>query len=236
MKSILQNKNHRPWELPDHRWRYYQEWNNVIFMHWKVDEYLLRSFVPKELEIDLFEGEAWVSIVAFTMEKIRPRILPAFPPISNFDEVNIRTYIKKGDKTGVYFLSVEGGKSLSCKLSKALSQLPYRYSKMKRTPNRYEVANSEYGDHLEFEFEIGKSLKQVSELDNWLTERYALFQDASIYMNKFELHHLPWKLQPVSLKNLQYKYDRFHSLFNGEPLKAHYSEGVRVLAWDKERI
>lgn len=86
IQKILENSTHRPWELPDERWKFYQEWNRAIFLHWKVDFQELRNFVPKELEIDLFEGNAWVSVVAFTMEKIRPKNFPHFAPISNFDE------------------------------------------------------------------------------------------------------------------------------------------------------
>lgn len=236
MLNILQSTSHRPWKLPSHKWSYYQEWNNTIFLHWKVDKKILESFVPKELEIDLFEGESWVSIVAFTMKKIRPRILPAFPPISNFDEVNIRTYIRHKKKTGVYFLSVEGGKLVSCKLSKALSQLPYRYSKMQRTSNNYQVMNSEYGDEFSMDYSVGKAMEKVSSLDLWLTERYALFQDTRSSVNKFELHHLPWNLQSVSIYNLKCRYERFSSLLKGMPVKAHFSKGLSVLAWGKKAI
>lgn len=103
INKILEQNAHRPWEIPKNRWRYYQEWNDAIFLHWQVDLEELKKFVPKELEIDLFEGKAWISIVAFAMEEIRPRFLPAFAPISNFFEINVRTYIKTKSKTGVYF-------------------------------------------------------------------------------------------------------------------------------------
>ena len=127
IKEILNTQNHRSWKMPDEGWKYYQEWNNAIFLHWQVDLEELKKFVPKELEIDLFDGKAWVSLVAFSMEKIRHKNLPYFPPISDFEEINIRTYIKSKRKTGVYFLSIEGGKTISCKLAKAMSELPYRY-------------------------------------------------------------------------------------------------------------
>ena len=88
IKEILNNISHRPWGLPKSNWKFYQEWNNTIFLHWEVDIKELQQFVPKEIEIDLFEGKAWVSLVAFTMEKIRPKSLPYFPPVSNFDEIS----------------------------------------------------------------------------------------------------------------------------------------------------
>ena len=116
--EILQCSSHRPWILPTTPWNYYQEWNNVVFLHWQVDLNELRTFVPTELEIDLFDGSAWVSLVAFTMENVSPRYLPDFAPISTFDEINIRTYVKHQDRPGVYFLSIEGGNRLSCWIAK----------------------------------------------------------------------------------------------------------------------
>ena len=127
-KEILKQTSHRPWDLPTKTWSFYQEWNNAIFLHWEVNIEELQKFIPEVLEIDLHNGKAYVSLVAFTMEKIRPKHLPSFPPISNFHEINIRTYVKHNNKSGVYFLSIEGGKRLSCELAKAISQLPYRYS------------------------------------------------------------------------------------------------------------
>ena len=73
-------------EMPKHNWSYYQEWNRAIFLHWEVELEELKPFVPDEIEIDLFKGKPWVSLVAFTMEKIRPRFLPPFSPISNLSQ------------------------------------------------------------------------------------------------------------------------------------------------------
>jgi uncharacterized protein YqjF (DUF2071 family) len=85
----------------------------------------LREFVPTDLEIDLFSGKPWVSVVAFTMNNIRPRYLPPFPPISDFHEINIRTYVTKNNKSGVYFLSIEASKKTSSMVSRLVSRLPY---------------------------------------------------------------------------------------------------------------
>jgi len=190
IQEILNTTEHRPWKIPSENWKFYQEWNNVIFLHWQVELIELEKLVPKELEIDLYNGKPWVSVVAFTMEKIRPKNLPPFSPISNFDEINIRTYIKSNNKTGVYFLSIEGGKNISCKVAKSISELPYRYSKIRRTENQYTSKNSEFNDRLNIEFEIGNELIDKGTLDKWLTERYALFQDTQKSINEFEIHHL----------------------------------------------
>ena len=236
IKKILNHKEHRPWKLPNQNWKFYQEWNNAIFLHFKVDLEELKKHVPKELEIDLFQGESWVSVVAFTMEKIRPKNIPAFSPISNFHEINIRTYVKKNNKTGVYFLSIEGGTKLSCKIAKYISDLPYRYSLIERSSKHYSSINLKFKDELCFEFEIGKQIEKKSELDNWLTERYALFQETDKYINEYEIHHLPWLVNDVEVKSLKCFYPRFKNLLNNKPDKMQYSKGVKVIAWGKNRI
>ena len=168
VQEIENMVEHRPWKMPKSKWKFYQEWNRTVFLHWKVNSEELIKFVPKELEIDTYRGDAWVSLVAFTMEKIRLRRLFPFPPISNFDEINIRTYVKSNNKSGVYFLSIEGGKRLSCQIAKGISELPYRYSRINRTANKYESFNQKYKDKLNLEFKVGKTNIQKSELENWL--------------------------------------------------------------------
>jgi len=236
IQDILNTTKHRPWSMPPGSWQFYQEWNNAIFLHWQVELDELKKFVPPELEIDIFNGNPWVSVVAFTMERIRPKYLPPFPPVSNFDEVNIRTYVKSKDKTGVYFLSIEGGTDLSCKIAKRISELPYRYSKIIRTENQYQSSNSEFQDNLKIKYAIGKELTEKSKLDKWLTERYALFQDTDRMINEFEIHHLEWPINEIELEKVELDYQRFGTLINNNPNKVQYSKGVKVLAWGKNKI
>lgn len=235
IREILNTTKHRPWEIPLDKWKYYQEWNDAVFLHFQVDLIELKKFVPKELEIDLFDDKAWISVVAFTMERIRPKNLPSFPPISDFYEINIRTYVKCENKSGVYFLSIEGGNKLSCKVAKSISELPYRFSKIKRNDTIYQSQNSEYNDRLYIEFEVGKELSEKSELDKWLTERYALFQDSGEFINEFEIHHLEWPINDIELKKLNVSYPRFEKLIDTKPNKIHYSKGVKVIAWGKNK-
>lgn len=235
IRKILEQSAHRPWEIPKDRWRFYQEWNDAIFLHWQVDLEELKKHVPKELEIDLFEGKPWVSVVAFAMEEIRPRFLPAFSPISNFFEINVRTYVKTKSKTGVYFLSMEGGKDLSCKVAKLISELPYRFSSIKREMEYYRSANSEFGDTLDIKFKIGQAV-QKTEIDLWLTERYALFQDTKNFINEYEIHHQEWPIREAIIENIELNYPRFNKLIDRKPDLVNYSEGVKVVAWGKKKV
>jgi uncharacterized protein len=235
IKEILNATAHKPWALPTEKWKYYQEWNNAIFLHWQVDYEELKKFIPEDLEIDLYDGKPWVSLVAFTMEKVRPRYFPSFPPISNFHEINIRTYVKREGKPGVYFLSIEGGTQISCLVAKTMSELPYRYSKMKRTGNAFLSENRQYGDSLEITYETGQEMQEKTGLDKWLTERYALFQDTDTSINEFEIHHIEWPTNDLQIKECKVNYPRFRKLFSRQPDKTHYSPGVQVVTWDKKK-
>ena len=235
IKEILNKTNHRPWEIPTGNWKFYQEWNDAIFLHYQVDRNELKKLVPPELEVDTFDDKAWISIVAFTMQYARPKYLPSFSPVSNFHEINIRTYVKSQNKSGVYFLSIEGGKKLSCKIAKAVSELPYRYSEIERSPNKYLSANHRLNDLLDIEFRISDELKLKTELDRWLLERYALFHKTKKSIIKYEIHHLEWPMNNIDIRKLDVNYSRFENLIVGSANQTHYSRGVKVLAWGKER-
>ncbi len=234
IKDILNSTWHRPWPLSEGSWRFYQEWNRAIFLHWMVDIEELRKLVPDSLEIDVHEGKAWVSLVAFSMENIRPKNLPAVPGISFFDEINIRTYVKYGTKAGVYFLSIEAGNPVSTKISKVVSGLPYRYSKMSREEGLFRSSNAKYNDAFNIRFSSGSNVSAKSPLDLWLTERYALYQEKSNGLSQFEIHHVEWPVANIDIKELNIDYPRFSSLLSGDPEMQHYSKGVQVLAWSKQ--
>ena len=237
IKDILQSKDHRPWDLPNKPWSFHQEWNDVVFLHWSVNEVDLRQFVPLNLEIDVFDQKAWVSVVIFKMEKIRARNLPYFSPISNFNEINIRTYVKKENKSGVYFLNIEGGKRISCAIAKGVSELTYRFSKIKRNNINYiNSYNTAFEDRISISYQLGENIEHPDKVDNWLTERYALFQDGKNGLNYFDIHHLKWSLRKIKIEDLNFNYPRFRHLLKGDPDRVNYSEGVQVVAWNKEIV
>lgn len=236
--NLLQSVSHRSWPLPDRKWSYYQEWNNALFLHWKVPAEILQQFLPDGLILDTFNGEAWVSLVAFTMEKIRPKNLPAFSPISDFHEINLRTYILQDNKPGVYFLNIEAGKSLSALISRTLSGLPYQKALMKRVKlENQETYTSNFkqkGFAFVAAYRFSDTVVAKSELDEWLTERYCLYLQQGTKNYVYEIHHLPWDLQEVEVTELLTNYRIGEIDLNRAPDLVHYSKGVNVIAWNKQ--
>jgi len=237
IKTILRDYNHRPWPLPNSPWRYYQEWLDLLFLHFQVDYDLLRPLVPAELQIDQHEGSCYVSLVAFKMQNIRPRYLPAFRPISDFYEINVRTYIDQNGKKGVYFIHIEASKYLSALVAKKLSGLPYEESTMMRDAQGYHNLNQERGFSLKTIFEVTDEFKIKSSLDTWLTERYCLYLDKSDGIYCFDIHHPEWPLFSVQLQECQLNYTTGDIHLHNENIALmHYSPGVQVLAWNAVMI
>jgi uncharacterized protein len=124
---------HRPYPPPSGQWVMAQVWHDLLFAHWPLPVEELRGRVPPELELDTFEGSAWVGIVPFRMSGIRPRQLPALPWLSAFPELNVRTYVTVGGLSGVYFFSLDAGNPLAVALARAIFRLPYFRARMKLT-------------------------------------------------------------------------------------------------------
>lgn len=114
---------------------FWQSWRDLVFAHWQVDPALLSSLLPPELEPDLFEGNAYISLVPFRMTDIRSVWLPAIPGTSSTLETNLRTYVKhRGVKRepvpAVWFFSLEAGSTLAVTLARLQYGLPYFKAKM----------------------------------------------------------------------------------------------------------
>lgn len=236
-KELLKSTEHRTWLPPEKSWSFYQEWNDAVFLHWEVSYDDLRALVPTDLTLDHFEGKYYVSIVAFKMEKIRPRHLPAVSFISNFHEINVRTYVTAQEKPGVYFINIEASSSLSAFICRKLSGLPYEKAAIIRTDNSYISHNSLKQFDLNIQFETLNDAYHKSELDFWITERYCLYITSKKKVFRFQTHHREWEIQKLKISNLEVKYHLGELNLEADNLdSSHYSKGVKVIAWNKELV
>ncbi|PIA78851.1 hypothetical protein BFR04_04790 [Gaetbulibacter sp. 4G1] len=238
MKSseILKQTSHRSFEYPKRSWKFYQEWNEAVFLHWEVNETLIKPLLPKNIELDIINGKTWVSLVAFNMNNIGIKSLPKIPHISDFHEINIRVYVVCNRKPSVYFLSMEGSKRSSCRVLKTLSKFPYRYSKMKRNESNYDSKNTAFNDSFHIKYKLDSLPVKKDKTDLWLTERYTVFQDYKKHIIEYDVHHVEWPIQNIHIENLKINYPRFNHIINNKPDRVHYSKGVQVLTWDKKKL
>src|SRR5690606_9486240 len=101
-----------------------------LFAHWPVAPSLLRPLVPAGLELDTFDGSAWIGVVPFGMARVRPRFVPPVPLLSRFLELNVRTYVTAGGKGGVWFFSLDANSRLAVRGARWSYHLPYYDARM----------------------------------------------------------------------------------------------------------
>ena len=203
--SALERTAHRPWPMPDGPWIMTQTWHDLAFLHWPVDRTRLREAIPAGLELDVFEGQAWIGVVPFRMTNVAPRGIPALPFVSAFAELNVRTYVVWKDKPGVFFFSLDAANPLAVGAARSLFHLPY-FSAMMSVQERngwYEYSSRRAagsGPRAEFEARYrpaGPVFEAASgTLEHFLTERYRLYTlDPRNRMLHVDIHHRPWPLQ-----------------------------------------
>ena len=110
---------------PVRPWRWSQHWRDLLFVHWRVPSEALRPHLPASVEIDTFDGSAWVSAVAFRLHGVRPRWLPPVGFVSNTLELNLRTYVKHRGDSGIWFLSIHASNRGTVALARWFTPLPY---------------------------------------------------------------------------------------------------------------
>src|SRR5881296_4376481 len=88
----------------------YQNWGNLLFLHWPIDPTSIRPLIPEELEIDTSDGKAWLGITPFAMTGVRFVALPPVPGLESFLELNVRTYVHFKGMPGIWFFSLDASK------------------------------------------------------------------------------------------------------------------------------
>ena len=246
--DIVEQVAHRPWPMPEAPWLMTQSWHDLLFAHWPVDARALRERIPPGLELDLFEGQAWLGVVPFDMTNVAPRFVPAVPGISAFPELNVRTYVTVGGKAGVYFFSLDAESALAVKLARAMLKLPYYTASIDVTRQGgwvdYWSERLADNDAAPAEFEgryrpIGPVQQaRPGSLEYFLTERYCLYNvDDEFKAYRLEIHHPPWDLQVAEADiTLNTMADAAGIRLPSMAPLVHYSRRQDVVAWAPERL
>lgn len=215
----------------------WQSWRNLLFMHWPVPSEALRTLIPKNLELDAFEGVTYVGLVPFEMRDIRTSWLPKGFGL-NFLETNLRTYVRSGSRAGVYFLSLEASSFLAVRVARRTFGLPYFDARMStsRTGNRIAYTSSRHNANpladLSVTYEIGAELPASipGTLQHFLLERYELFVVRGQGLQVGRVEHPPYKAHAAQLVNVDECITSAGGVkrWPGPPPIVHYSPGVDV--------
>ena len=224
-----------------------QRWCDLLFLHWEVPVDSILRTLPAGLEPDTFGGRAFLGIVPFRMERVRPAFLPALPGISDFPELNLRTYVRdRAGVPGVWFYSLDAGGRLAVAIARTFFHLPYHTARMEiRRGNTsdsisFKSRRRASEEESRFEWSRGAALPAPAEgsLEHFLVERYRLYAAGSGRLFCGAVSHPPYALRRAAVTGCS------ETLFPAagfispgrEPDHAVCSDGVDVEVFPLEKI
>jgi uncharacterized protein YqjF (DUF2071 family) len=183
-----------------------QRWEKLVFLHWRWDASDIQRTLPPGLFVDTFQGDAWLAIVPFYMRGIRPRFCPPVPGISNFLELNVRTYVHdEQGRPGVWFYSLDCDQPLAVWTARTFFHLPYQHARMQApmADGWIDYTCQRRGEPAQsfFRYQLSDETRTVAPgtLEFFLAERYLLFSPSPRGIRCGQVHHVPYSLAEAKL-------------------------------------
>lgn len=181
----------------------WQAWKQLLFLHWEMDPAEIRRTLPPGLTVDTWHGKAWVGLVPFFMCGVRPRFCPAMPWVSDFLELNVRTYVRDAaGRPGVWFYSLDCNQPIAVAIARTIFRLPYFRAKMRAQMGPksdfiyYDCrrAGAPATSHYEYRAQGPVHRAVVGSLEEFLVERYRLFSEKNGVLYSGEVWHRPYEI------------------------------------------
>ncbi len=219
-----------------------QTWDDLLFAHWSVPEEALREHVPRGLELDRHAGRTWLGITPFRVTGLRLRGTLPLPRVSSFLELNVRTYVTRDGKPGIWFFSLDASSRLAVDAARLTYRLPYFRARIdaerrgewidyscSRAGRSGRVFSARYRPSGQvFEAEAGS-------IESFITDRYCLYTtDLAGALYSAEIHHEPWPLQPAEAE-IELNTIAPVALPDEQPL-LHFSARQDVVLWPLETL
>jgi uncharacterized protein len=240
-RGALRETDHRPWSLPSRAWLVAQTWEDVVFAHWRADAAAVQALLPAGLEVDTFDGSAWLGVNAFRVESVRLHGTLPVPWVSSFPQLNVRTYVTAGRRPGLWFFSLDTPSLLAAETARLVYRLPWRTCRLEieERSGRLEVTAARTAGRAFTARMSPRGTPATAEpdsLEHFLFERYCLYARDGGRLQRAELHHRPWQLQPaLGSVDLNTMGPPELQLGAGPPA-LHVARLQDVLSWSLERV
>lgn len=221
-----------------------QQWGDLLLLHWPVSIDVIKPTIPESLELDLFEGEAWASVVGFHLSNLRIKPIRWFQ-WGKFHEVNLRTYVRdKHGRSGVWFHSLDSTDLFAVLGARVLYGLNYRWAGIYQSKEEnsigYESCTRNFVEKIPAEInadlENPKNQAAIASepIDQFLLERYRFWAKRKWVdgTSSANVRHRPY--DAIRIQNARYHGKLFRSQNMPEPEQsptlAHFCRGFSVKA------
>lgn len=181
-----------------------QQWLDLAYVHWRYEPSVVQALLPPELEVDTFDGAAWVGLIPFSMRRIGLPRGPAVPYLGNFSEVNVRTYVRRRGARGVWFFSLDVDRLIPAAVARITYNLPYCWGSTRherRGETLLTVVRRRWPERVSgssLEVRMGGPVA-ADDLDVFLTARWGLFSKRRRGVRYAPVDHEPWPLRAGEL-------------------------------------
>ena len=239
--ASLRETEHRPWPLADNEgaWLMGQTWEDLLFAHWRAPFDAVREHVPRPLAVDTFDGSAWIGITPFRVRGLRLRATLPAPVVSTFLELNARTYVRFGDKAGIWFFSLDASSALAVAAARRFYRLPYFRARMAAASAGAATSLASTRTHADARAAGWRARYQPAgeafnapkgSLEYFLAERYCLYAFDEGRLFRADIHHRPWPLQQAEAEIAENTVAPPGIATEGEPL-LHLARRQDVVVW-----
>jgi uncharacterized protein YqjF (DUF2071 family) len=222
-------------------------WDTMTFVHWRVEPERIQALLPEGLQVDVYDGSAWVGLTPFVMGNMRPLSLPDLPDsrsipgrkkltgvadVASTPETNLRTYVRGPDgRDGLWFLTIDAGNAALAALIRAAVGAPYHHADMAVTRDgdtvTYTGSRRSAQEGYRLQVQAGDPITP-SELDIWVTSRWRAYTYHLGRLLVTPVEHEPWPLREATVGSLDENLTNSVGLHGlGEPELVHYSDGVK---------
>jgi uncharacterized protein len=180
-------------------------WRDLLFAHWPFDPAVVRPLIPAGLELETWDGRAWIGVVPFRMTRVTAHWVPPVPGVSTLGEINVRTYVRRGARSGVWFFSLDATSWAAVHAARLGFALPYHRARIEAVPEgegvRYRSARQPAGPRFDAEYAPTGRVRtaEPGSLDAWLVNRPRLFAvRGGSRVERTEIDHPQWPLQDAA--------------------------------------
>ncbi len=250
MQEYRFKSSYRPRPLPSGRWLISQRWNDLLFAHWALNPSVLDPLLPDWLEVDTYQGKAWLGVVPFWLDRIKIRGVPALPGARSFPDLSMRTYVRDRftGTSGTYCFSLDSSNLLGVGIARMVYHLPCHWSSMRLdqcSEREFDFYSNRRLNTKPVVFKaryrgLGPTLKTAEirpgSLEYFLTERSCIFSsNRSGEPIRSNVHHVPLPLEEAEalIERNDLPASIGITLPNCEPV-LHYSRRLAIYIWPSE--
>lgn len=228
------------------------QWRKLVMVNYAVDPGLLEPYVPYNTKTDLWNGTCYISLVGFMF--IDTRVMRMKIPFHiNFEEINLRFYVKRGEgidyKRGVVFIKEIVPRPALTFIANLLYKENYE-----TMPTRHRWTEGDDTLTIEYGWKKGEwnSLKVVADKnpvdiqpyseEEFITEHFWGYTKISdLRTSEYEVAHPRWQLYPVNDYEVSVDFGRvygndFAFLKNKKPVSVYLAEGSEIIVKQGKKL